>query len=124
MEFTTCKSVLTTSSQAQVLTDFAKLKKLLVSPVTMLDEPANERFPSQVIVHESQDILLCKKNGSCFICVQKLKNNTFCLGKTKGAAVGHKVEHLAKYHQLLEDGIFLSVAVSFLWKTMHVSKGD
>lgn len=44
--------------RAQILTDFAKLKKLLVSPVTKLDEPANERFPSQAIANENQYLLL------------------------------------------------------------------
>lgn len=43
---------------AQVLTDFAKLKKLLVSPVTMLDEPADERVPSQALVNGNWHHLL------------------------------------------------------------------
>lgn len=42
----------------RILTDFAKLKKLLVSPVTMLDEPANEGFPNQAIASEKQHLLL------------------------------------------------------------------
>lgn len=37
-------------SHAWVLTDFAKLKKLLVSPVTMLDEPENGRFPKSLLM--------------------------------------------------------------------------
>lgn len=40
--------------RAWILTDFAKLKKLLVSPVTMLDEPAKGRLPSQA--HENQSL--------------------------------------------------------------------
>lgn len=43
--------------RAWILTDFAKLKKLLVSPVTMLDEPASGRFPNQG--NENQHLLLC-----------------------------------------------------------------
>ena len=39
---------------ARILTDFAKLKKLLVSPVTMLDEPAEGRLLSQA--HENQSL--------------------------------------------------------------------
>lgn len=42
-----------------VLTDFAKLKKLFVSPVTMLEEPENGRFPNQATANENQDLLLC-----------------------------------------------------------------
>ena len=40
--------------RAWILTDFAKLKKLLVSPVTMLDEPAKGRLLSQA--HENQSL--------------------------------------------------------------------
>lgn len=44
--------------QVWILTDFAKLKKLLASLVTMLDESANERFLKQAIVNENQHLLL------------------------------------------------------------------
>lgn len=55
---TTCKSMHHHSAlDVWILTDFAKLKKLLVSPVTILDEPANERFQKQAIVNENQHLL-------------------------------------------------------------------
>lgn len=35
----------------------------------------------------------------------------FVLKKSRGAGMGHKVGHLVKYHQLLEEGTFLLVTV-------------
>lgn len=59
-EPTTCKSPHRHKyiRRARILTDFAKLKKLLVSPVTMLDEPAKGRFPNQAIANENQHLLI------------------------------------------------------------------
>lgn len=52
--------------QVWILTDFAKLKKLLVSPVTMLDEPASGGFPNQAIANEYQHLLLYMEDWQLF----------------------------------------------------------
>lgn len=71
---------------AQILTDFAKLKKLLVSPVTILDEPANGRFPSQAIANENHHLLLHMEEWQ--FCGQELENKCNPALEEKGKWMG------------------------------------
>lgn len=53
----------------ETLTDFAKLKKLFVSPVTMLDEPVKDKHihTQLIITSYSKPFSTCKINSMIYI---------------------------------------------------------
>ena len=104
-----------------ILTDFAKLKKLLVSPVTMLDEPTNGRSPHQVTANENQHLLLCIKEWP--LLGPQLSRAWLRDDEDNGRGGWCQVDLiLTKLHWIKEEVAFLKVTISLLCKIGHVAK--